>query len=157
MKTPRELIQKALTPIERHRTCPECEEPFYASNSSKGFCCDACYNKFYNEKIRPFKLIEKIYKEEERTQKEMQDYKDSLNFPENIINRIIEAFDQLTIDPNCGNIYQIEFILRIVGDFQVYSFKEKIPGIQPDSFALHYGNYKLTNLDNKNIKIEKLN
>ena len=87
----------------------------------------------------------------------MQEYKDSLLLPENIINRIVDAFDQLTIDPNCGSIYTTEFLLRIVEDFKVYSFKEKIPGIQPDSFYLHYRNYRLTYLDKENIKIEKLN
>ena len=157
MKTLRGLIEQSFTPIERHRTCPQCHQEYYAHNSRMGVCSKECYDKQYNEKIRPLKEVDRRLEELDRTQKEMQEYKDSLLLPENIINRIVDAFDQLTIDPNCGSIYTTEFLLRIVEDFKVYSFKEKIPGIQPDSFYLHYRNYRLTYLDKENIKIEKLN
>lgn len=149
------LIEKYLSPESRDRICPQCKEPFYADHLSKKFCSDKCADNFYNEKTRPLKQAVKLIEHSEAEVQQMEEYKNSLFIPENILRKNIEVFDRLSIDPIAGSNYRTSDLGDLGVNFNVFSYREKIPGLNEACYAIICGCYKITNLNNEIIKIEK--
>ena len=149
----RKLIESAIKPPVRDKKCPHCGKAFYAHHLNRKFCTDYCADTHYNEIRRPAKLILKELAQRDKEEMERQAYKDSLPLPENILRKNIAILDKLTIDPLAGTTYQISDLQALGLDFSVFSSKERIVAKSEECYALLFGTYKLTQLDERRIKI----
>ncbi len=149
----RKLVESTIKPPVRDKKCPRCGKAFYAYHLNRIFCSDYCADTYYNEIRRPAMLIVKELSLRDKEEKERQAYKDSLPVPENILRKNIAILDKLNIDPFAGSAYQISTLQALGLDFSVFSYKERIVGKAEECFALFFGTYKVTQLDEKRIKI----
>jgi hypothetical protein len=149
-------IEKSIKPIDRERVCPHCHTGFYAQHLNKRFCSDKCADTYYNERIRPLMQAQKYNQHLEEIEKRMEEFKKSIPTHSEIINRSIGILDRLTIDKFSGTVYPATELFDLGLDFKVYSFREKILTKEGECYALYMGRYRLTNIDNKQIRIEKL-
>ena len=148
------LMDKITNPLDRDRICLHCDEPFFANKSDKFYCSDKCYQSHYNERVRPRKDLEKIFKDFDLQQEEKEKLINSFKTHENLLRRNIEIIGYLTIDPLVGTDYK-EVQLREIGiNFEVYDYREKVANTK-DSFELIIGNYRLTLINDQTIKISK--
>jgi ribosomal protein S27AE len=149
----RKLIELAIKPPVRDKKCPRCGKAFYAYHLNRKFCTDYCADAYYNEIRRPAKQILTELAQRDKEEKERQAYKDSLPLPENILRRNIAILDKLIIEPFAGTAYQISDLQALGLDFSVFSYKERLVGKAEECYALFFGTYKVTQLDEKRIKI----
>lgn len=149
----RKLIESAIKPPVRDKKCPHCGKAFYAHHLNRKFCTDYCADTHYNEIRRPAKLILKELAQSDKEEMERQAYKDSLPVPENILRKNIAILDKLNIDPFAGSAYQISTLQALGMDFSVFSYKERVVGKAEECYALFFGKYKVTQLDERRIKI----
>ena len=149
----RKLVESTIKLPVRDKKCPRCSKAFYANHLNRKFCSGYCANTHYNEIRRPAKLIIKELAQRDKEEMERQAYKDSLPLPENILQKNIAILDKLTIDPLAGTAYQISDLQALGIDFSVFSSKERIVAKSEECYALFFGTYKLTQLDERQIKI----
>jgi hypothetical protein len=152
-KKKKRLMDKITNPVERHRICLYCNEPFFANKTDKYFCSDNCYSMNYNENVRPVKELKKLYKDIDMQRQERESLINSLKTHENILRRNIEIIDYLNIDMLDGTNYPKVLLTNLGIDFRIFDDKKIVPDTL-DAYELIMGHYRLTLLDDNVIHIK---
>ena len=145
---------------DRCRVCPYCKKPHMVNHLSKDYCCDSHADKHYNEKRRLKNHAESMLKEEQeaiiKEGEGIEKKTPSIAQPEisaeevkkNGIEKNVEVFDRMEVDPNEGSIYGILYLEGNGVDFRCHSFKIN----NEDSTTGKFSNYIII----KNYKVERM-